>query len=75
MYHVSYSLNSFKGGSIGDYIGDYYKTMRVIKGHTRSLDYSSCSNHNYAAWMPSSGCVCDLKPGSGLGFRLIGVIL
>ena len=24
---------------IGDYIGDYY---RVIKGDTRSLDYSSC---------------------------------
>ena len=36
--HMSYSLNSLKGGYIGDYIGDYY---RVIKGDTRSLDYSS----------------------------------
>ena len=31
---MSYSLNSLKGGYIGDYIG-------VIKGDTRSLDYSS----------------------------------
>ena len=23
--HMSYSLNSLKGGYIGDYIGDYYK--------------------------------------------------
>ena len=23
--HVSYSLNSLKGGYIGDYIGDYYR--------------------------------------------------
>ena len=36
---VSYSLNSFQGGYIGDYIGDYYRG--VIKGDTRSLDYSS----------------------------------
>ena len=35
---MSYSLNSLKGGYIGDYIGDYY---RDIKGDTRSLDYSS----------------------------------
>ena len=35
---MSYSLNSLKGGSIGDYIGDYYKR---IMGDTRSLDYSS----------------------------------
>ena len=35
---MSYSLNSLKGGYIGDYIGDYY---RVIKGGTRSLEYSS----------------------------------
>ena len=31
---MSYSLNSFKGGYIGDYVG-------VIKGDTRSLDSSS----------------------------------
>ena len=35
---MSYSLNSLKGGYIGDCIGDYY---RGIKGDTRSLDYSS----------------------------------
>ena len=35
---MSYSLNSLKGGYIGDYTWDYYK---VIKGDTRSLDYSS----------------------------------
>ena len=23
--HLSYSLTSFKGGYIGDFIGDYYK--------------------------------------------------
>ena len=23
--HMSYSLNSLKGGYIGDYIGDYYR--------------------------------------------------
>ena len=36
--HMYYSLNSLKGGYIGDYIGDYY---RVIKGGTRSLDNGS----------------------------------
>ena len=30
MVHVSYSLNSLKGGYIGAYIGDYYRG--VIKG-------------------------------------------
>ena len=39
--HMSYSLNSLKGGYIGDYIEDYY---RVIKGDTKSLDYSSYVN-------------------------------
>ena len=37
--NVSYSLNSLKGGYIRDYIG---ATIGVIKGDTRSLDYSSC---------------------------------
>ena len=32
--HMSYSLNSLKGGYIGDCMG-------IIKGDTRSLDYSS----------------------------------
>ena len=35
---MSHSLNSFKGGNIGGYIGT---TIGVIKGDTRSLDYSS----------------------------------
>ena len=25
VYYMSYSLNSLKGGYIGDYIGDYYR--------------------------------------------------
>ena len=37
--HVSYSLNSLKGGYIGNYIRD---CLGVIKGDTRSLDHSSC---------------------------------
>ena len=35
---MSYSLNSLKGGYIGDYVGT---TIGVIKGDTRSLGYSS----------------------------------
>ena len=35
---MSHSLNSLKGGYIGDCIGT---TIGVIKGDTRSLDYSS----------------------------------
>ena len=35
---MSYSLNSSKGGYMGDNIGGYY---RVIKGDTRSLDDGS----------------------------------
>ena len=38
--YTSYSLNSLKGGYIGDYIGDDY---RGIKGDTRSLDSGSYS--------------------------------
>ena len=38
---MSHSLNSLKGGYIGDYIGNYY---RVIKGDTRSLDSGSSIN-------------------------------
>ena len=34
----SYSLNSLKGGYIGEYIGTM---IGGIKGDTRSLDYSS----------------------------------
>ena len=36
--HLSHSLNSLKGGYIVHYIGN---TFGVIKGDTRSLDYSS----------------------------------
>ena len=35
--HISYSLNSLKGGYRGDYIGDY---CRGYWGDTRSLDYN-----------------------------------
>ena len=35
---MSYSLNSLKGGNVGDYIGT---TIGDIKGDARSLDYSS----------------------------------
>ena len=36
--HMNHSLNSFKGGYIRDHIGD---SLGVIRGDTRSLDYSS----------------------------------
>ena len=36
-FYISYSLNSLKGGYMGDYIGDFFMG---VKGHTRSLDYS-----------------------------------
>ena len=35
---MCYSLNSLKGGYIGDHIGG---SIGVIKGDTRSLDYGS----------------------------------
>ena len=51
--YMSFSLNSFCGGYIGDCIGDYY---RVIKGDTRSLDYSSY-DHVQAEVLPrTAGC-------------------
>ena len=36
--HVSYGLNSFKGGYIGDYM---VSILRLIKADTRNLGYSS----------------------------------
>ena len=39
---MSYSLNSLKGGYIGEYIGT---NIGGIKGDTRSLDYSSYPQH------------------------------
>ena len=40
--HVSYSLNSLKGGYIGEHMGEYYSLIIVvIRGDTRSLDCSS----------------------------------
>ena len=38
LLHMYYSLNSLKGGYLGDYVG---ATIGVIKGDTRSLDYGS----------------------------------
>ena len=35
---MSHSLNSLRGGYIGDYIGNYY-TIGFTKGDTRSLLY------------------------------------
>ena len=35
---MSHNLNSLMGGYIGDYIGS---TIGLVKGDTRSLDYSS----------------------------------
>ena len=37
--YLSHSLNSLKGGYIGDYMRDYHRG--VIMGDTRSLDHSS----------------------------------
>ena len=37
--HLNHSLNSLKGGYVADYIRS---NIGVIKGDTRSLDYSSC---------------------------------
>ena len=45
---MSCSLNSLKGGYIGDYIGDYY---RGIKGDTRSLDNGSYSHIMALLWV------------------------
>ena len=49
--HMSCSLNSLKGGYIGDYIGDY---SRVIKEDSRSLDYSSYMKAAQATSMQDS---------------------
>ena len=45
---MRYSLNSLKGGYIGDYIRDYY---RGYKGDTRSLDYSSYAYMYVGLWL------------------------
>ena len=45
---MNYSLNSLGGVYIGDYIANYY---RVIKGDTRSLDYSSYELLSMLEWM------------------------
>ena len=44
---MSYSLNSFKRGYIGDSIGSM---IRVIKGDTRSLDSGSIVLRNLRVW-------------------------
>ena len=48
--HNPYSLNSLKGGYIGDYVEDYYRG--VIKGDTRSLDYGSYSPFRIHSLIP-----------------------
>ena len=40
---MSYSLKSFKGGCIGDYIGDYYKGYL---GGSRCLDCGSSDRYD-----------------------------
>ena len=52
---MSYSLNSLKGGYIGDYIGDYY---RGYKGDTRSLDSSSYGSDLNPLSSSGVGVVC-----------------
>ena len=46
--HASQNLNSLKGGLCRDYTG-HRPTIGVIKGNTRSLDYSSCATA-YFCW-------------------------
>ena len=59
--HMSYSLNSFKRGQVGDYIGDYHRghsggympmTLTYVR-RTRSLDNGSYSNLNYPHYQPT----------------------
>ena len=49
--HVSYSLNSFRGRFLGDYIADY---TAVIKVGTRSLEYRLCDQVKSWAFIPPS---------------------
>ena len=48
---MSYSLNSLKGGYIGEYI---YRGLGVTKGDTRSLDYSSYGFRVQGSWVEGS---------------------
>ena len=68
--HVSYSLNSLKGGFIGEYIGDYY---RGIKGGTRSLDYSSCGDSQSSCIQGRKRNLRDscVRPGCYILFTLL----
>ena len=51
---MSYSLNSLKGGYIGDYIGEYY---RDYKGDTRSLDLHSLGFRRHSGQCERSGSI------------------
>ena len=68
---MSHSLNSLKGGYIGDYIGD--DNITIIKGDTRSLDSSSHGNSR------SFQCVCiwifKMFPGSWVTFCAFSLTL
>ena len=63
--HMSYSLNSLKGGCIGDYIGT---TIGVIKGDTRSLDNGTYLDPFHT--IPLGGLVGLLSGVLGLGQEL-----
>ena len=70
--NVGHGLNSFKGGYIGDYIGGI---IGLIKGDTRSLDYSSCGRGPWgedfrATHMSSCTCAetCEFASALAEGF-------
>ena len=60
---MSYSLNTLKGGYIGDCIGSI---IGVIKGDARSLDNGSCGLRKVCLW---GGGRRFLKQGT---FRIYG---
>ena len=53
--NMSYSLNSLKGGYIGDYMGD-------IKGDTRSLDYGSYDGGLWGDTLPETNMETQKGP-------------
>ena len=62
---MNYSLNSFKGVFIGDYIGNYY---RAYLRDTKSLDYGL-----YIPWrhpLFRSSDRTGSRPDGGLGFTV-----
>ena len=61
MIYVNHSLNSVKGDSTGDYVGEYY---RAISGDSRSLDYGSCHHilEEKACLWPQTNSTLDTCP-------------